>query len=569
MDQDQQHSPPSTPSSSTYKDYAINIINQAVIKGNNIADKNPASKRAIAINTASTLLEMGLDKYSGRKGSVDLTDEEIAHIESMAESADENATTTNKRNSHFTDRMIERLLKSALPQDIPERELFEKRLNDPERNKRPGLSITLLASNVKKLASKMTNFFAIQYLLISIISWKQPTKTLCVLCLYTAVCLWPHLVLALPLLFILFGILIPGYVYRHPPRRPDLIKIKKRGQSFFSFLLDTPETSIVEDMVDEEYLRQDVEVASSTYSISEEYSESNTLTSQTPTQTTSAESSDSKKDTAKHRKSQLALLINLRDFQNLTTDVLKGIDHGEKFYYETAGFKDERLSTFIFYGVLVVTFGTLFFGQFIPWRPIFIQTGWIGLILCHPKCKKYLIDMSKSRKANALLNKKPSPPPVIIEDADKEVKQFDRKDIIVDDSPEIRVVEVYELQIKSILKSKWSFYRYSTTIYDKNNKSRLSGKRPPGVDHLSKVLPPNDWKFDFGLVNKWILDLEPKKFIKERSLNSDLFIIKENEDQGWIYDNMKDVVHSDIIYEFRRRRLYRECYRYGRPHKKP
>ena len=109
-----------------------------------------------------------------------------------------------------------------------------------------------------------------------------------------------------------------------------------------SFLFETPETSIVEDLINEEYLQASDEVASSTYSISEETSEV-TVSSLMPT-----DSESPKKDDVKHRKSQIALLINLRDFQNLTTDILKGINNAEKFYYETGGFKDERLSTFIF-----------------------------------------------------------------------------------------------------------------------------------------------------------------------------------------------------------------------------
>lgn len=72
-----------------------------------------------------------------------------------------------------------------------------------------------------------------------------------------------------------------------------------------------------------------------------------------------------------------------------------------------------------------------------------------------------------------------------------------------------------------------------------------------------------------GFVNKWVLDTNPKAFIEERSLKPDLFIVKDNEEEGWIYDNMEGVVHLDIVYEFRRRRLYRECYRYARPHKRP
>ena len=77
-----------------------------------------------------------------------------------------------------------------------------------------------------------------------------------------------------------------------------------------SFLFETPETSIVEDLINEEYLQASDEVASSTYSISEETSEV-TVSSLMPTDSESPK----KDDVAKHRKSQIALLINLRDFR--------------------------------------------------------------------------------------------------------------------------------------------------------------------------------------------------------------------------------------------------------------
>ncbi|KAI3405057.2 hypothetical protein KGF56_002142 [Candida oxycetoniae] len=606
----------SRPSSSYYRD----ITNSAIDTSNQTGQQRPGSKRAFAAEAAFTLLEKGIDCYKNGKatadkalsppsrvGSVDLTEDEISHIASMADSAaadeeEEKEGGARAKNgslskfgtsSHFADRVIQKLLKSTLPPEIPEREIFERRLNDPERNKRPGLSVPTLASNVKHLAGKMSSFFALQYELINIVAWKQPNKTISVLVLYTAAILWPHLIITYPLLFVLFGILIPGYVHRHPPRRPKLIKVKKRGQSLFNFLNAASESSIVEDMVDTEYLEEDAEIASTSgYSV----------VSEATTSTKVAESGHtSKRELARRRKSNLDLLINLRDFQNLTSDLLKGIDKWKIFYYETAGFKDERLSTFIFYGVLIATFATLFFGQFIPWRLIFIQGGWVGLILCHPNIKKYLVDMSTTRKERAKLAKvkaemeaekeqgkqkeqkeqkeegKQSDTNASLNKDAKEtqmqvqlqnfVTKFDRNDIIVDDPPEVRIVEVYELQIKSILKQQWSFYRYSNTLYDKTNKHRLSGKRPLGVEYLSKVYPPHEWKFDTEFVNKWILDKNPKNFIKSRSLNPELFRVRSNEDEGWIYDNMKDVVHSEIVYEFRRRRLYRECFRYGKPHK--
>ena len=164
-----------------------------------------------------------------------------------------------------------------------------------------------------------------------------------------------------------------------------------------SFLFETPETSIVEDLINEEYLQASDEVASSTYSISEETSEV-TVSSLMPTDSESPK----KDDVAKHRKSQIALLINLRDFQNLTTDILKGVNNAEKFYYETGGFKDERLSTFIFYGVLLSTFGILFVGKYVPWRLIFIQGGWTGAILCHPNCKNFSLMLARPEKPEQL-----------------------------------------------------------------------------------------------------------------------------------------------------------------------
>ena len=44
---------------------------------------------------------------------------------------------------------------------------------------------------------------------------------------------------------------------------------------------------------------------------------------------------------------------------------------------------------------------------------------------------------------------------------------------------------------------------------------------------------------------------QTKEFLRERSLNPNLFIVKNDESQGWIYDNMEGIVHLDIVYEFR------------------
>lgn len=86
----------SSTSSSSYRDYAVGKLSKAVAKGNRIVESKPGSKRAFAMNTASSLFEKGIERYNlngngsrrTRSGSYDLTDEQISQIESMADSAE-------------------------------------------------------------------------------------------------------------------------------------------------------------------------------------------------------------------------------------------------------------------------------------------------------------------------------------------------------------------------------------------------------------------------------------------------------------------------------------------------
>lgn len=551
---------------------------------NQISDRNIGTNRGIAAGTAASLLEMGLEKIN-RTNADDkyaYSEEELKSLKDMALSAEEELQNKNKEDNklgHFVDSLLERVLKHAIPAD--EQILFEEKLNDPERTKRPGLSFKILASNFKKLSSKMGAFFEIQYGMIHVITWKKPTKTLSFLVLYTAICLWPHLVLALPLLFLMFGIMIPGYIHRHPMPTPELIKVKKRGQSLLDFFNLSLDSSIFMDLLGEEYHedRPDSDILSSK---SSDTNITSTVFTQKPISASSVSTASGdtnevieKKKRAHYAKSQVSLMINMRDLQNLTTDVLSGLQAAESFWFETAGFKDERLSTFMFYGVIVASSVILFLGSYIPWRLIFIQSGWIGITLCHPNSKKYLMTLKKNQQIAKLKARAQEPKteeePVKIEKEEDSgtIKRFERNDIIIDDSPELRTVEVFELQVKSLTKNTWSFYLYSTKLFSHKDHLRMAGKKPSGVTHLSKVVPPPDWKFDVGYENNWIIDNDPEKFLKSRSYDVSQFKLEEAGKDGWIYDVHEANDSSDMSYQFRRRRLVRVCYRYSRPAKKP
>lgn len=525
---------------------AFGFITLAIEKGNSLAESRPGSKRAIAAGTASTLMEIGLEQLTKSKTSDDLTEEQISQIESIEPSAEDVKPQLSK---HFTDRIFEKLIQSSLPPDI---DIPNGKDSDEEdRTSKQSLSVSLLVHNLRKITEKLTAYFVVQYGILHIITWKRPTKTLTALVMYTSVCLRPYLVLVYPLMYVLFGILIPGYVHRHPMKRPDLIKVQGRGQSIWQFF-SSHESSIVDDYIEDDYVVDDnVSIVSDSPSLSMSLAPSEYASS----------TDEFIKDAKKKKNSQLALIRNMKEIQKLSTDLLRAIELAETFYYETGGFKDERLSTFIFYGLLLAAFLILFVGKYIPWRMIFILAGWIILTLCHPSAKKYLLEL-KSKKR--IPNDKPKP--ITDSATSKDKKLFDRADIIVDDAPDIATVEVYELQTRTSFNAEWTFYKYSTSMFGRNDKLRISKKRPNGVEDLSRVLPPKDWMFDFGLVNKWKVDMNPGKLIQERDFNANLFNVHEKEKEGWIYDNSEALDTVDFDFQVRRRRLFRDCFRYGRPH---
>lgn len=541
------------------------------------AESNPGRTRGVAAGTAATFLGMGIDHIessgtgngSGSSQSVDYTDEEIEAVRAMALSAEEEQEKKADR-GHFMDRFMEKLMMHTMPADTPDYEDFQSRMKDTARSSKPPLSLRVLGSNLKQLSSKMGAFFKLQYGLIGVFTWKKPTKTISALVVYTAVCLWPHLVLAFPLLFVLFGIIVPAYLHRHPRQWPEIIKVKKRGQSLLEYLSHTDETSVLEDILRENNpdLLEDDEVLL-VQSLTTHSSTTSGLTLMSKTQgshtlaQTSVDIADrlNKKDRSQFVKKQVSTFLNMRDLQNLTTDLLKGIDQAEAAAGEAVGFNNERLSTVIFYAVVLATSVVLFLGQFIPWRIIFIQSGWVAMGLCHPKTKKY-IERFKAAKARAQYEQDSK---LAVEKPAEEENQekYDREDIIVDEKAQVRMVEIYELQYHNVLKNEWVLYAYTKRVFDFKDTVRLSGKKPHGVDSLTKVRPPVEWKFDFGYANNWRIDQNPRGFIRERTIDDEHLKVKDDEEDGWIYDDLPPA--QDNTMEFRRRRLYRECYRYARP----
>lgn len=551
------------------------LLNSLYNYTSDMAETHAGKNRGLAAGTAATLLGMGLEHVEktsdggirAKDGSFEYTEEELEAVREMALSAEEHQAA--KEPTHFMDRFIERLVSHTVPKDGPDYHEINTRMKDPSRKSKAPLSIRTLGSNMKRLSSKMGSSFKLQYGVIHVITWRQPTKTLSVLVMYTAICMWPHLVVALPLIVLLFGIIVPAYLHRHPMDIPELVKTKKRGQSLLEYFNLSEDDSVVMDLLNEHSVEFSDDLSTATFS--SEYSRATTATAATGSDAfaqkgLNAADSLSSDNQSKFVKSQVSTFMNMRDLQNLTTDLLNTMDRAEKMATDIVGFKNERLTTFLFYILLIVTSVVLFVGQWIPWRIIFIQAGWIGMIICHPNAKKYIQALKKKKAAQAVEEDGDATEDEdVVEQPPKRLphETFDRPDIIVDDLPEVRVVEIYELQIRNVIKHEWKLYGYSKRLFDFKDKVRISGKKPHGVDSIGKILPPKEWKFDFGFASNWQVDRNPEHFLLVRGVDQSHLKIKDGEREGWVYDKLPAAQDSTV--EFRRRRLYRECFRYARP----
>lgn len=537
------------------------------LTSNMAEERGLSSNRGVAANTAATLLSMGLSKIEAKEleneQSLNLSEEDKELIRRMALSAEDLRTQKSKEEGHFVDRFMEKLVDNSIPNETPEDKLLRERVKDPARKEKKPLSIVLLGSNLKRMSQKMSGFFKLQYGLTHLLTWRNQPKTLFTLVVYTSVCLWPHLVVCFPLLILLLGVIIPHYLQRHPMSVPEFLPVKKRGQSFFQFFTESQNSSLLSDLLDSDAnLLDDDILSNSSMTSSTDYSKSVDSVPLEPHLKALDPTIDEleKPHKTKVIKKQVSLLMNMRDLQNLTSDVLDGLEKGESLATDLLSFKNERLSTMVFYVVIALTLVVFFLGQFIPWRLLFIMAGWAILGAFHPGAKNAIASLNKGQQPTTHTEPrtvKPIPKRKFVADS----LQFDN--IIVDNEPETQIVEIYELQTKDIFKHEWTMFAYTKRIYDWRDPVRISGKVPHGVSNLNKVLPPKEWKYDFGYASNWYIDTDPAKFIEIRRLDQTHLKIKKDDNEGWIYDNIP--VDQENAREFRRRRLYRTCYRYARP----
>lgn len=499
-----------------------------------------SSRKILAAATAASVLGASFDKLKDRKdnngdgsyvaASDNTTDDDTdgywrdSDFEDEGTEVGEERTSTDikreksmaKQQNHFIDILLEKLLVHAV---IPDKQDLETRLNDPIRKETESLSIPKFTKNLRKMTAKLGGMFQAQYFILRIFHWTQPSLTISALMIYTFIVLHPTLLFILPLIFLLYGIMVPGYIYRHPIHKPKLLKVKQRGESLLEKFSKIENNKKMAKLLEEEKAFEEEEIERRVPELNEKIDTNVRLL-----------------------KKNMEFLVNMRDLQNSLTNLLKMVSNVERFWYGTAGFKDERVSTSLFFTIFLTVCFFILIGPYIPWRLLLITMGWNLLLLVHPKV------FPKIQEFNNLI--KPQK-----KEIDKIVKDSERKDIILDEPPEIREVEIFEIFKKSVSSSQWEFYSFSKSIFDMTDQYRRAQKPPPGVATIDQVNPPKGWRFEDD--DPWNIDYECKEWCQNRGLrlNRDNYIDMHNE--FYIDD------------EFKRRRLFRNVIRYSRPARKP
>lgn len=464
--------------------------------------RSSGSKRRLAAATTASLISASLDRVQ------ELSTDEEDNLQGL--STEERKIV---KQNHFIDILLEKLIQNTIPNNVPDKTNFYNRVNDPIRKNSDNLSITKFSSNLTKLTGKIGGIFQAQYFILKVFHWKDPSLTLTCLIIYTILISHPNLFIILPFIFLLYGVMIPGYLYRHPISNlsKNLIHIKERGDTLIEKFARIKDDKNLEEMLEDDQ-EQNFEMIPE---IDDPIDKSTSLL-----------------------KNQMEFLVNMRDLQNLMTNLLKLNDNFENFWYGTAGFKDERLSTSMFFNVFSLTIVLLILNPYINYKLIFISLGWLLLILIHPKI------LPTIKKFNELVIKPQN------EKLNKIVKESERHDIIMDESPEIKQVEIFEIFIKNN-KNQWDFYLYSTNIFDFNDEFRKSQNPPPGVSKLEEIGCPKTWRFQDS---QWHIDFDCKTWVVNRSIQLNKMEVNEE----FLIDE-----------EFKRRRLYRNVIRYSKPARKP
>lgn len=318
--------------------------------------------------------------------------------------------------------------------------------------------------------------------MIRLFTWREPTHTLSFLAVYTLVCLQPTLLPVVPLVLILFFVMIPSFLARHPPPPAPTIPSSTdaaAAEQYASYGYSGPAVAPPQRVKPAPEMSKD-------------------------------------------------FFRNMRDLQNCMEDFSRAHDGAIALITPYTDFSDERVSSTVFLFLTALSGSAFLASHLIPFRAVALLTGWTATAAGHPSAQDFLLSARSLKQLQQ-----------IHQQVSERLRDWIARDIALDEPPEIREVEIFELQKLQhsfsdptgvLSDGEWEPWLFTPSPYDPMSPSRIAGARPVGTQFFEEVQPPRAWRWRD---KKWTLDLGSGEWVEERCVTG---VEVETEGERWVYD---------------------------------
>ncbi|KAL8363345.1 hypothetical protein RB601_009220 [Gaeumannomyces tritici] len=434
-----------------------------------------------------------------------------------------------KGGANMQDKLLEKLLQQVIPAefdapggsgpgaDVPDDGYLESR---------PGFNITTMSYNFRRFNARIGVVFKFQGRASRLMSWRRPTHTLSFLAVYTLICLDPHLLAVLPPAILLVAVLIPGFVARHPePPSGSSAPGTAVGPGTAMTAGSGPGGSGGSGGANPDESAH----TRSYYSHAHHAAYSPRGPPVAPARTVKPVKELSRD-----------FFKNMRDLQNCMDDFVVVHDAVVDNVVPATNFSDEARSSALFVACFFAAGAMSVAAHLLPWRLLLLVSGWAATASGHPTLARRAAALYESLGGLVVASSPmvgggggsgsdEAPPHA---QAAALLDRWVEADIILDQAPETREVEIFELQRRSAAEAdEWEPWTFSPTPYDPMSPARLAGSSPPGgTRYFEDVLAPGGWEWS---EKKWALDLWSREWVEERIITG---VEVETEGERWVYD---------------------------------
>ncbi|KAI4737887.1 Pex24p-domain-containing protein [Aureobasidium sp. EXF-12298] len=381
------------------------------------------------------------------------------------------------------ERLFNTLLEQVFPQEAEDDGTPKKDRRSRQYVDKPQFSLPVMSANFRRFNARIGIVFVFQNQMIRLFTWRVPTHTLSFLAVYTLVCLQPALAPVVPLAALLFFVMIPSFLTRHPPppvANPSSSVDAAAAEQYAAYGYSGPAVAPPQRVKPAPEMSKD-------------------------------------------------FFRNMRDLQNCMEDFSRVHDGAVSVITPYTDFSNERLSSAVFLCLTALVSIAFLAAHLVPWRAILLVAGWAATSAGHPRAQEIIINAGSLAQIQLIYDR------ICVASS-----EWVESDIVLDEPAEVREVEIFELQRLqkhslggdegAVLEGEWEPWLFTPQPYAPTSPSRIAGARPIGTQFFEDVQPPLGWLWRD---KKWTLDLGSREWVEERCVSA---VEIETEGERWVYD---------------------------------